>query len=323
VPKPRTFLINGAFLEDRIARLGLKHWWVAEQSGVDERTLRRWIHGQVKRAQQENLRALARCLGCPEGELVVQREEDYFATAREQVRAAELIEEQDLIRTLAPSGNWSMFEGIVKAVMSPRVPLPTLARLYNLLSVSTRSRNDPEAALKYGRRALEIAERAGSRLLLAQSQESVAAILSSWKGQRAEARKLLGEAQRAYRALRIPLEEARSTQHLAYDYNFAGDRASAVRLLRKAIRLADRSGDRVQPAIARSGLAMVLWMHGQYAGSRKEAEAALRMARDTGHQTIIHRVLLYLSHCRALDGNLAAAERDLAQARAWFRSTNP
>ena len=31
--------INGAWLRDRLAALGLTQWWVAEQIGVDRRTV--------------------------------------------------------------------------------------------------------------------------------------------------------------------------------------------------------------------------------------------------------------------------------------------
>jgi len=47
-------LIDAIFLKNRIAELGFKQWWLAEQIDVDKKTVLRWIQGQVRFIQIKN-----------------------------------------------------------------------------------------------------------------------------------------------------------------------------------------------------------------------------------------------------------------------------
>ena len=53
--------LNSAWLRNRVAELGLKQWWLAEQVGVDKKTVIRWLHGHVRSIQSTNAAALAAC----------------------------------------------------------------------------------------------------------------------------------------------------------------------------------------------------------------------------------------------------------------------
>jgi hypothetical protein len=47
--------IDTTALRNRVAALGLRQWWLAEQLGVDRRTVLRWINGQVAQAIEQAL----------------------------------------------------------------------------------------------------------------------------------------------------------------------------------------------------------------------------------------------------------------------------
>lgn len=57
-------LLNATALRNRVAELGLRQWWLAEQLGVDRRTVLRWINGQVRSITPERARDLAQVLAC-------------------------------------------------------------------------------------------------------------------------------------------------------------------------------------------------------------------------------------------------------------------
>jgi hypothetical protein len=40
--------LNGTALRNRVAELGLRQWWLAEQLNLDRRTVLRWLNGQVR-----------------------------------------------------------------------------------------------------------------------------------------------------------------------------------------------------------------------------------------------------------------------------------
>lgn len=43
----KEILLNPVFLKNRILELGIKQWWLAEQVGVDRKTVIRWVQGKV------------------------------------------------------------------------------------------------------------------------------------------------------------------------------------------------------------------------------------------------------------------------------------
>lgn len=68
-----TLTLNSAWLRNRVAELGLKQWWLAEQIGVDKKTVIRWLHGHVRSIQHSNATALAGVLGCRLSDLELPR----------------------------------------------------------------------------------------------------------------------------------------------------------------------------------------------------------------------------------------------------------
>ena len=61
---PALLTLNATALRNCVAERGLRQWWLAEQLGVDRRTVLRWINGQVRSIPPERARDLAQVLGC-------------------------------------------------------------------------------------------------------------------------------------------------------------------------------------------------------------------------------------------------------------------
>src|SRR3954471_5490054 len=127
--------LNGAWLRNRVAELGLKHWWLAEQLGVDRKTVQRWLNGPVRTIRAENARALAGVLGCRVEALLLHDEAAGLATPDDQAHAATLLAAGRLIERLGPVGDWDVIESLIKATVVPQLPLHVLATLYDQLCI--------------------------------------------------------------------------------------------------------------------------------------------------------------------------------------------
>jgi len=178
--------LNSAWLRNRVAELGLTQWWLAEQLGVDKRTVIRWLHGHVRTVQPANARALAQVLGCSVYQLTLPRDTVDLANAQDQRAAAALLATSSLIDKLGPIGEWDVIESLVKAVAVPDLPLHVLGTLYNRLCEACWRQDKLDEAEAINRAALEVARRCGDRALLAGAL-SHAANLLYWRGDAARA----------------------------------------------------------------------------------------------------------------------------------------
>jgi plasmid maintenance system antidote protein VapI len=176
-----TIALNSAWLRNRIAELGLKQWWLAEQLGVDKKTVTRWLHGHVRALQAANAHALADVLGCSVAELTRPRDAVDLASPQDQRAAAALLATSTLVDKLGPVGEWDVIERVVKAVAVPDLPLHVLGTLYNRLCEACWRQDKLDEAEAVNRAALDVARRCGDHTLLAQALCSQANLLY-WRG---------------------------------------------------------------------------------------------------------------------------------------------
>lgn len=174
-------LLNSIFLKNRLAELSLKQWWLAEQVGVDRKTVVRWIQGKVKSIQPENAEALCKILNCSLDELCLNNEAEQLATPQDQKTAAELLVQSSLIEKLGPIGEWNVIESLLKATILQNLPLDVLGQLYNQLTVASWRQSKIEQADVYNKKAMEIADKLNDKTLKAQALLSQANIFS-WRG---------------------------------------------------------------------------------------------------------------------------------------------
>jgi DNA-binding Xre family transcriptional regulator len=178
-------MLNVAFFADRLRNLQLKQWWLAEQIGVDRKTVTRWLSGRVKSIRPENLSQVARALKCRAEDLVLPDGVEALATRAEQVAAARLIQQECLLDTLEPSGGWRMLESLIRAVLRPDLPLPVLGELYNQLSTSAWRQSNLARGEIYATRGLEIGLRCRSKSVIAAATLNLAT-LAAFRGRLGE-----------------------------------------------------------------------------------------------------------------------------------------
>lgn len=177
----KDYLLNSIYLKNRVIELGLKQWWLAEQVGVDRKTVIRWLQGQVKSVQSENIEALCRVLNCKISELCLENAADQLASVEDQKLAAQLLAQSSLIEKLGPIGEWNVIESLLKATIVPGLPLNVLGDLYNQLTVASWRQSKIDQADLYNQKALDIALKSQYRKILAHAKLSQANIFS-WRG---------------------------------------------------------------------------------------------------------------------------------------------
>jgi tetratricopeptide (TPR) repeat protein len=182
----RDLLLNSNFLKNRIAELGIKQWWLAEQVGVDRKTVIRWTQGQVRSIQAENASALAQVLSCDIKDLTLSNEADQLATIDDQKSAAQLLAGSSLIDKLGPIGEWNVIEGLLRATIVPDLPSGVLAELYNQLTIASWRQSKIDQAEIYNRKAEDLAVRSNDKAVLAGALLSKANLLS-WRGKTSKA----------------------------------------------------------------------------------------------------------------------------------------
>lgn len=180
--RSKEIILNSVFLKNRIAELGIKQWWLAEQIGVDRKTVIRWIQGQVKSIQFENIEKLAQSLECSIEVLSLATGAENLATPEDQKNAAQVLATSSIVDKLGPIGEWNVIESLLKATIVANLPANVLGELYNQLTVASWRQNKIKEADLYNKKAEELALRSGDKSVLAGALLSKAN-LASWSGQ--------------------------------------------------------------------------------------------------------------------------------------------
>lgn len=173
--------LNSAWLRNRIAELGLKQWWLAEQLLVDRKTVLRWVNGQVRTIQRDNAVALAAILQCRLEQLELPRAGVDLATPQDQHAAGRLLATSQLLERLGPIGEWDVAESLIRAVAVPGLPAHVLGELHNRLCVACWRQGKMAQAQAANDAALALAERCGDLALRAGALASRANLLH-WRG---------------------------------------------------------------------------------------------------------------------------------------------
>lgn len=179
--KEEKVLLNLVYFDNRFRELELKQWWLAEEIGVDRKTVGRWLTGQTKRIRKDNLTKLAEILECIEEDLVLKDEASQFASSNEQKAAAKLIEQENLLEILTPTGKWPLLEGLIKASMEPNLPFSLLGQLYNFLCIAAWRQSNLDKAELYLKKAIEIANKTDHKSVIARTKLNEAT-LASFRG---------------------------------------------------------------------------------------------------------------------------------------------
>jgi tetratricopeptide (TPR) repeat protein len=182
----KNYPLNAVYLKNRMTELGLKQWWLAEQVGVDKKTVMRWLQGSVKTIKEDNLAALKIILECQEDHLVLKDEADHIASVDDQKNAAKLLMASSIVDKLGPIGEWNVIEALLKATIIEHLPLHILGEMYANLTVSLWRQSKMKEAQVFNQKTLEIAHKLNDQELLAKALLSKANLVF-WRGQSKQA----------------------------------------------------------------------------------------------------------------------------------------
>lgn len=274
---PTALTLNPTWLRNRLAQLGLRQWWLAEQLGVDRKTVLRWVNGQVRTLQPANARALAAVLACSVDELLLHDTAAQLATAEDQRAAGLALAGSQLLDRLGPVGEWDVIEQLVKAAAVPDLPLHVLGRLYHQLCVACWRQDKLAQANVHNEATLAIAGRCGDHALMADALGS-RANLQFWRGEWPAARASWQQAL-ALSAWLTPRQRGALHSNLGASLLETGAAEAGLEQLQLALACFDIEGTPMNHAIARAHLALAALGRGDADEAERQtlrADAAAR-----------------------------------------------
>jgi tetratricopeptide (TPR) repeat protein len=308
--------LNSAWLRNRVAELGLKQWWLAEQVGVDKKTVIRWLHGHVRSIQVSNAQALSAVLACNVDDLTLPRDAVDLATADDQRQAAALLATSSLIDKLGPIGEWDVIESLLKAVAVPDLPLHVLGTIYNRLCQACWRQSKMEEAESYNRASFDVAARCGDKALLAGAHANRANLLH-WRGESAGALREYRAALALHRYL-DPVQLGGIHNNLGGALYEAGDFEAGEVQLHKALALFRFGGTSMNLSIARCHLAILALRRGDVETASEHAEASEALAARHDYRRGVAMGRLLRAEVAARRGDPDAAMALLSCAKAGF-----
>ncbi len=304
--------LNSAWLRHRIAELGLRQWWLAEQIGVDRRTVMRWVNGQVRSLLPEHAQRLAGVLGCPVAELLRHDEAPELAGADAQRAAGHALAAARLLDRLGPVHEWDVAERLLKAITVPDLPRGVLGELYLQLTEACWRQDKLAEAERHAARAFDIATSLGDPALTARAL-----------GHRANLRYWRGEVEPALADWHAALAgaaglEARVRAGLHSNLGAAlyetGRLDAGETQLREALALLRRDGPPMNRSIAHGHLALLALERGDAAGALREARRSEALARRGAYRRGLAFAALLRADALALQGDAAGARAALGLA---------
>ena len=275
-------ILNPIFLKNKIAELGIKQWWLAEQIGVDRKTVIRWIQGKVKSIQLSNAEALAKILDCNITDLTLQNEAEQLATPEDQKNAANLIATSSLIDKLGPIGEWNVIESLLKATIVPNLPLNVLGELYNQLTIASWRQSKIDQADLYNKKAEEIGLKCGDKSVLAGALHSKANIFS-WRGKISQAIQTYKECLQLDRFLE-PRAMGTSYSNLGAVLYESGDLVSGEEFQMKALEIFSFNGKPMNLSISWCHLTFIFLEQEKLNEAAKACENSISFANQDDYR---------------------------------------
>ncbi len=312
----KEILLNSIFLKNRIAELGIKQWWLAEQVGVDRKTVIRWIQGKVKSVQIENAEALAKILSCELKELTLVDEADQLATPEDQKNAASLIAASSLMEKLGPIGEWNVIEGLLKATIVPNLPASILGQLYNQLTVASWRQSKIDQADIYNKKAEELARKCGDKGVLAGALLSKANIFS-WRGNSTKAIQTYQECLSLERFIEPKIIGSTYSNLSAALYE-AGDFDSAENIQKRAIDVFTFYGKPMNLSIAWCHMAMIYLQKSQFKLAGEASEKSIAFAIQDDYRRGLNIGKFINAEIYAKDGQFDKAKKEMFEGLSGF-----
>ncbi|HWB76472.1 MAG TPA: helix-turn-helix transcriptional regulator [Nannocystaceae bacterium] len=308
-----TVALDTSFFETRMAALGLKQYWLAEQLGVHPRTVLRWANGQVRRIQREHLAALAVHLQCREDELSPREVDD-----DPRIEAARALVDDDIFALLTPSASYPLVEKLIAATLDAALTLHTRGKLLVILALAVGRQFRRDDAIAHAEAAAEIGRGLGNRVIVARAGYAEA-WARLYAGEVAAARAAFQRAVDELDYLGEPADAAMAWFGLGSCQGFAHEHDVGIASLGEAI-------VRLEPLERPIDLSMPLYVRGvmltdvgRYDEAIAELERSRALASGIGWRAGIGRATAALADAIARRGDVATGIARYEEALAILR----
>ncbi|GEA10838.1 helix-turn-helix transcriptional regulator [Alteromonas sp. KUL49] len=158
----KTEILNRERLIEVINQSAAKHAWLAREINVSEKTLSRWLSGEVERIRTSNLTKLSHALCCDVDELIaISVEESYSNDKNRDVLVNELYNDS-LLYELLMEGKTKLAISLIKSTFHARLPSAIVASFYVKLGYACVIQSKLRSAKQYFTKALARAEKSNS-----------------------------------------------------------------------------------------------------------------------------------------------------------------
>lgn len=173
---------------------------------------------------------------------------------------------------------------------------PGMARALNFLGAVEQSTGHVDAAADYYERALNRANDAGDRQLIAMVQQNMGALAADVQGRHDVALAYFRRALDGYRAMGLDSHAAAAWSNIGKAYTALGQFKRARRAHQRALYLSERAGDRPHALRARTNLAELHVKRGRFAEADRLCRQVL-VATDAGAAHWLAEAHLYAGIC--------------------------
>ncbi|WP_053980727.1 helix-turn-helix domain-containing protein [Marinagarivorans algicola] len=145
----KTVLLNRAQLKQMVTEQAIKHIWLANEIGVSEKTLTRWLKGDVIRIRIHNLNKLALALKCPKEDLIATSETDAYPSEKNRDLLIDELSSDGFLYELMMSSKINLTVSLIKSTFHPRLPSAIMADFYIKLGYASLIHRQYKKAIHY------------------------------------------------------------------------------------------------------------------------------------------------------------------------------
>ena len=308
--------VNSDWLRNRLVARGLTQWWVAEQIGVDRRTVMRWVNGQVRTIRSGNARALAKVLDCDIHDLLEARGPASLASVEDQRAAGRALAQAGVLDCLGPLHQWNVAESLLKATAVSDLPPAVLGSLYHQLGVALWRQDKLTEAEVHNDAALAIARRIGDGELEVRALGSRANLLW-WRGEVEAAMSDWRDALASTASIK-PRDRAGLHSNLGAALYETGHIDAGRVEIETALDLLQDGGTPMQESIARGHLALLALDCDEMIEAERQARRSEALARSGDYRRGLALAHLLLAEVHAATRDVAATSDGIAHGLAAF-----
>lgn len=162
----KTVLLNRAQLKQMVTEQAIKHLWLASEIDVSEKTLTRWLNGDVTRIRINNLSKLASALRCSKEDLIASSETDAYPSEKNRDVLINELSSDGFLYELMMSSKINLTVSLIKSTFHPRLPSAIVANFYIKLGYASLIHRKYKKAIQYLTKGLDKATGVDDRTLM-------------------------------------------------------------------------------------------------------------------------------------------------------------